>query len=130
MSGDAIQMAVKSFYKTGTNTTQNGSFTDVLNSLANMLVSSTAGAHGNFANLTNSGSTVYSGLNSFITNNDPNPGASYPKAYLNWIFLDDQQHLPGINPQYGCTRLIHQHQPEWLYLRLGKQRNPGLGSVL
>jgi hypothetical protein len=47
MSGDAIQMAVKSFYKTGTNTTQNGSFTDVLNSLANMLVSSTAGAHGN-----------------------------------------------------------------------------------
>ncbi len=33
---------------------------------------------------------MYSGLNSFITNNDPNPGASYPKAYLNWIFLDDQ----------------------------------------
>jgi len=107
MSGDTVQMAVKSFYKTGTNSTQTPSFTDVLNSLANGLVSSTSGAHGNVGNLTSSSSNVYTGLNSFIGTNDPNTGASYPKAYLNWIFLDDQfnyvQGLSGAIPAASST---------------------------
>ncbi|MBS1947144.1 MAG: hypothetical protein JST47_05210 [Bacteroidetes bacterium] len=90
MSGDTVQVAVKSFYKTGTNSAQTSSFNDILNSLANGLVSSTSGAHGNVGNLTASNSNVYTGLNSFITSSDPNTGTSYPKAYLNWIFLDDQ----------------------------------------
>jgi RHS repeat-associated protein len=90
MSGDVLQMAVKSFYKTGTNSAQTSSFSDILNSLANGIVTTTGGAHGTVSNLTQSGSTVYTGLNSFITNSDPNTGTSYPKAYLNWIFLDDQ----------------------------------------
>jgi RHS repeat-associated protein len=83
-------MAVKSFYKTGTNTAQTPSFSDILNSLANGIAATTGGAHGGVSTLTQSTSTVYTGLNSFINTDDPNPGTSYPKAYLNWIFLDDQ----------------------------------------
>ncbi|MBS1948774.1 MAG: hypothetical protein JST47_13505, partial [Bacteroidetes bacterium] len=41
-------------------------------------------------NTNNGRGNVYTGLNSFITSSDPNTGTSYPKAYLNWIFLDDQ----------------------------------------
>lgn len=60
-----------------------------MNSLANGLVNATGGAHGNFSNLTSSSSTVYNGLTSFLNSNDPAP-SGYPKAYINWIFLDDQ----------------------------------------
>ena len=90
MSGDTVSMAVKSFYKTGTNSAQTSSFNDILTSLATGLVTTTSGAHGSVGNLTASNSSVFTGLTSFMNNDDPNPGASYPKAYLNWIFLDDQ----------------------------------------
>ena len=90
MSGDTVSVAVQSYYNTNTITTTNSSFTDVLNSLANGLVNSTGGAHGTLSNLTASNSSVYNGLTSFLTADDPAPPAGYPKAYLNWIFLDDQ----------------------------------------
>ncbi|HVU95516.1 MAG TPA: DUF6443 domain-containing protein [Puia sp.] len=90
MSGDTISMAVKSFYKTGTNSAQTSSFNDILTSLANGLVTATGGSHGTIANLTASNSAVFAGLTSFLNSDDPNPGTTYPKAYLNWIFLDDQ----------------------------------------
>ena len=49
----------------------------------------TGGAHGTLGNLETPGSTVYSGLTSFL-NGDDTVHSGYPKAYINYIFLDDQ----------------------------------------
>ncbi|HET6256664.1 MAG TPA: DUF6443 domain-containing protein [Puia sp.] len=90
MSGDTVRLSVQCYYVSpGGGSTNNSSFSDVLNSLSNGLVNLTGGAHGTLSNLTSSGSTVYTGLTSFL-NNDDSAHTGYPKAYLNWIFLDDQ----------------------------------------
>jgi RHS repeat-associated protein len=90
MSGDTVNFTVQCYYVSpGGGSTNNSSFSDVLNSLSNGLVNLTGGAHGNLLNLTGSGSTVYNGLSSFLSGDDT-AHTGYPKAYLNWIFLDDQ----------------------------------------
>jgi RHS repeat-associated protein len=89
MSGDTIKMGVQSYYNSGSGTTNNSSFTDVLNSLANAIVNSAGTGHGTVSNLTANNSTVYSAVQGFLNNNETTP-SGYPKAYLNWIFLDDQ----------------------------------------
>jgi RHS repeat-associated protein len=90
MSGDTVNLSVQCYYVSpGGGSTNNSSFSDVLNSLSNGLVNLTGGAHGNLGNLTGSGSTVYNGLGSFLSGDDT-AHTGYPKAYLNWIFLDDQ----------------------------------------
>ena len=65
------------------------SLSNVLNSLAGGLVTATYGAHGALTDLINPASQLYGALYGFISNNDPNTN-SKPKAYLNWILLDDQ----------------------------------------
>jgi RHS repeat-associated protein len=90
MSGDTVNLSVQCYYVSpGGGSTNNSSFSDVLNSLSNGLVNLTGGAHGTLSNLTSSGSTVYNGLSSFLSADDT-AHSGYPKAYLNWIFLDDQ----------------------------------------
>jgi len=39
---------------------------------------------------TASTSPVYGAISSFLSTDDPAPPSGYPKAYLNWVFLDDQ----------------------------------------
>jgi RHS repeat-associated protein len=91
MSGDTINMAVQCYYNSNTITTTNSSFNDVLNSLAAGLVSTATGnAEGTLSSFTSSTGPVYSALNSFLPTRDSTPSSGYPKAYLNWIFLDDQ----------------------------------------
>src|SRR5665213_237890 len=106
MSGDTISMAVQSYYNSNSGSTNNSSFTDVLNSLANGLFTATAGSHGTVSNFTSSGSTVFTGLSTFLGNDDP-PPTGFPKAYLNWIFLDDQfnyvSSLSGSVPAASAT---------------------------
>ena len=80
MSGDTVSVAVQSYYNTNSITTTNSSFTDVLNSLANGLVNSTGGAHGTLSNLTASNSSVYNGLTSFLTADDPAPACRLPES--------------------------------------------------
>ena len=59
--------------------------------LASALVATpSGGAEGSLSGFTSSSGTVYSGLSSFLSTKDPAPPTGYPKAYLNWIFLDDQ----------------------------------------
>jgi hypothetical protein len=63
----------------------------------------TGGAKGSVADLANTGiSPVYAALNSFITGNDPNPTGK-PKAYLNWILLDEQLNYVSSYPQSGSA---------------------------
>jgi RHS repeat-associated protein len=89
MSGDTVNFTVQSYYVSpGGGTTNYSSFSDVLTSLSNGLVNLTAGAHGTFSNFTQNGSSVYNGLTSFLGRDSVHSG--YPKAYVNWIFLDDQ----------------------------------------
>ncbi len=101
MSGDKIDLSVQYFYNSGTNTTQNSSVTDVLASLASGIVNMASGGKGSMTDLNNSsGSPLYSALSSFITN-DSNPSVK-PKAYLNWILLDDQLKYVSSSPQSGA----------------------------
>src|SRR5580692_7598435 len=91
MAGDTIMPGVQCYYASNTLTTTNSSFSSVLNSLASGIVGTATGAaEGTLSGYTSSSGTVYSGLTSFLSNKDPAAPSGYPKAYLNWILLDDQ----------------------------------------
>jgi RHS repeat-associated protein len=91
MGGDTVSIGVQSFYNTNTITTTNSSLSNVLSSLATALVGTpTGGAEGTYQGFTSNVGPVYAGLSSFLSTKDPAPPSGYPKAYLNWIFLDDQ----------------------------------------
>jgi hypothetical protein len=91
MSGDTVMMGVQSYYNTNNLNTTNSSFTSVLNSLASALVGTPTGnAELGSIGYTSSSGPVYGAISSFLGTHDPGPPTGYPKAYLNWIFLDDQ----------------------------------------
>jgi RHS repeat-associated protein len=74
----------------------------VLASLATGIVGASGGAKGSLTDLNNtSTSPVYAALNSFLTGNDPDPSGK-PKAYLNWILLDEQLKYVSSYPQSGA----------------------------
>jgi RHS repeat-associated protein len=102
MSGDKIDLGVQEYYNSGTTSTPGSSLTDVLASLATGIVNASGGAKGSVADLNNtSTSPVYAALNSFLTGNDPDPSGK-PKAYLNWILLDEQLKYVSSYPQSGA----------------------------
>jgi RHS repeat-associated protein len=91
MSGDKVDLAVKSFYKSGgTAGSNNSPLTDILSSLATGIIGNVGESKGAMAIL-NDGTTspLLGAINSFRTANNPNQ-PSRPKAYLNWILLDEQ----------------------------------------
>jgi RHS repeat-associated protein len=91
MNGDTIMPSVQCYYASNSITTTNSSFSSVLNSLAAGIVgTSTGAAEGTLSGYAASGSPVYLGLSSFLSTKDQAPPSGYPKAYLNWILLDDQ----------------------------------------
>jgi hypothetical protein len=91
MSGDAVSLGVQCYYVNNTITTTNSSLNSVLNSLAGGIMGTPTGAaEGTLSGYTSSSGTVYSALTNFLGTNDPAPPTGYPKAYLNWILLDDQ----------------------------------------
>ncbi len=101
MSGDKVDIAVQSFYNAGTTSAPNTSITDVLASLATGVVNMTAGGKGSLMDLNNTTtSPIYAALNSFLPSDDPNTSGK-PKAYLNWILLDDQLKYVSSYPQSG-----------------------------
>ncbi|HVY73739.1 MAG TPA: DUF6443 domain-containing protein [Puia sp.] len=99
MSGDKIDIGVHYYYKNGTNSSDPSSLTDVVNSLASGIVGMTAGGKGTVSGLSDPVTgPVYAALNSFLTDKDPNPSGK-PKAYLNWILLDEQMKYVSDNGQ-------------------------------
>lgn len=91
MSGDRIDLAVKSFYRSGG--VAGGSsdpVADILTALASGIVGSAGDAKGTFSQLNNPGTSPLAGvITSFRTTSNP-PLSGKPQAYLNWILLDEQ----------------------------------------
>jgi RHS repeat-associated protein len=101
MFGDTVDIAAKSYYTSQTGTGTAPSLTDVLNSLANGIVNMTGGAKGTLSQLNSTSGPLYAALNSFITNKDGTV-AGQPRAYLNWILLDNQFNYVSSYPQSGA----------------------------
>jgi RHS repeat-associated protein len=104
MSGDKVDIAVQSYYNNITDTAgPSPSINDVLASLATGIVSMTGGTHGGLTDLNNTTtSPVYAAINSFQGANNP-ASSGKPKAYLNWILLDDQFKYVSSYPQSGAV---------------------------
>jgi len=99
MSGDSISLGVYSYYASnGTVSSPNSSISNVINSLATGLETLTGGTHGGLAGLTNPGNgPIYGAVNSFLPSADTNTTA-IPKAYLNWMLVDNQfNYVSGYN---------------------------------
>ena len=91
MSGDTVSLGVQCYYATNTLTTTNSSLNSVLNTLAAGIMGTASGAaEGTLSGYTSTTGPVYGGLSSFLSTKDPASPSGYPKAYLNWILLDDQ----------------------------------------
>ena len=73
----------------------NPSINDVLTSLAAGVVGLTGGTKGTLSQLNAATSPLYGALNSFITNKDGTI-ASKPRAYLNYMFLDNQYQYDAV----------------------------------
>jgi len=89
MSGDTVTVGTKAYYTSQSGTGTNSSITDVLTSLAGGVVGLTGGGKGTVGQLNTTSSPLYGALNSFITNKEGTV-AGKPRAYLNWMLLDDQ----------------------------------------
>ncbi len=96
MSGDKIDLGVKSFYRPqGSAGPVNDPVSEILSSLADGIVGAVGEGKGTISQLNNvSTSPLVGVLNDFRQNNNPNTG-SKPKAYLNWILLDEQFKYTG-----------------------------------
>jgi RHS repeat-associated protein len=96
MAGDKVDIGVKYFYTAYAGGGQGSAAgaENLLNSLLATLSNKVSGLSGDKAtptDLGNTSGTVYSGLSSFLTQHtdDPNENGR-PKAYLNWMLLDEQ----------------------------------------
>jgi RHS repeat-associated protein len=131
MAGDSVSFGVNSYFVGGGSAgSTSSSLSSVLSTLAGGLVSLGAGGGegGTFSALNNSSSSpVLAALNSFFPTNDPTP-ASTPKAYLNWMLLDNQFNSVTGNNQSGALPVgnpnvlntlattIRLHQSGYLYI--------------
>ena len=91
MAGDLYKVGVNTFWKSGqTSSGTTDALSDILSSLANGIVSVAGPGKGSYSSLSNTTSSpLLGGVNSFRSSKNPNP-PSNPKAYLNYIALDNQ----------------------------------------
>jgi RHS repeat-associated protein len=104
MSGDTVDLGVKSFYRPQGSPGNNSSpLADLLGALASGIVGIAGESKGTQAALSNiSTSPLLGAINSFRNSSNPDvPGK--PKAYLNWILLDEQFKPVNSYPQSGAV---------------------------
>lgn len=91
MSGDKVDIAVKSFYRGGGAAgATSDPLADILIALAGGIAGTSGQTKGALSQLNNASTSPLAGvLNSFRTANNTTP-IGKPKAYLNWILLDEQ----------------------------------------
>ena len=108
MSGDTVTICVKSYYKSnGTNSGGDGSsLQSILNSLAGGLSSLAGPGHGAAATLGSSSGPLSSALNSFLPAQEADTSGK-PKAYLNWMLLDNQFAYVSGGGQSGAKRVLN-----------------------
>jgi len=106
MSGDSVAFGTRYFYRSNASPgPDHSSLQDVMTSLAQGLLTVAGGGHGAIADLNNtSGSPVYAALNSFLPANEQDVTGK-PKAYLNWMLLDNQFNYVGGNGQSGAQQV-------------------------
>ncbi len=102
MAGDVVDVAVRSLYHNnpGTQPTVN-LFNDILASLAGGIVSASGVAKGTVAELSDPVSPLAGALTGFRQDNN-NDLPSKPKAYLNWVLVDEQFKYVNTFPQSGA----------------------------
>ncbi len=91
MAGDQFDLSVRHFYHSGgTPPGPNSDIPNLLSSMASGILSVAGPAKGSLADLSNpTTSPLMGALNSYATTKDSTP-SDRPKAYLNWILLDNQ----------------------------------------
>ena len=107
MSGDKVDLSVRYYYNSA-GVTNSGSIspTDVLGSLAGGIFSIAGASHGALTDLSNPNTSPLIGaLNGFI--NDPSvpDDQSKPKAYLNYVLLDNQLRYVADPNQSGALQV-------------------------
>jgi len=112
MAGDHVDIFGKSYYLNTTNITNTNSTTlDVLSLLTNLLLSpgNAAAAKGLTGSQLN---TMNNGLipTSFFRGNNSEPATTVPKAYINYIFLDEQfKYAGGGASRVGTSGVVKDH---------------------
>lgn len=90
MSGDKLDIAVKEFYKSQTGTFSSTSpVTDLLGTLATGIAGTGGGVKGSVTDLNTTSGPLYNPLLSFLST-EVTPPTTKPKAFLNWMLLDEQ----------------------------------------
>lgn len=112
MAGDHIDIFGKSYYlNTAAITNTNSTTLDVLSLMSNLLLtpSNAAAAKGVTASQLN---TVNNGLipSSFFRGNNSEPATTVPKAYINYIFFDEQfKYVGGDASRVGSSGSVKDH---------------------
>jgi len=92
------------YNSSGATNGQSLSASDLVNALANGIVSLSGVTHGSFATLTGGSSPLPGALNSYLGSNSPTVTGK-PNAYLNWILLDNQFNYVSSYPQSGALQV-------------------------
>lgn len=101
MSGDTVDLAVKSFYRDQAYNPPNNPINDVLTSLASGIATVASGAKGSFTQLNTTSGPLYGALQTFMAANNGTI-TNKPRAYLNWMLLDERLNGVSTYPQSGA----------------------------
>ena len=104
MKGDKFRAAVQAWYEPGTNTGQDQSLGSIVTSLASAFFNGlpAASAHG-LGTAAQANSALSAPLTNFLNTTHSNSDNT-PKAYLNWMILDEQQ-FELVNNNYGAVAM-------------------------